>query len=380
MKNLFFLIVLFPFVAFSQSFKGIIKDAETLDPIPFVTISVDQSSYYVVSNEQGEFVLDAAQVMNKTIRIQNIYYSDFQKKIINQEFVDILLDPLSFEMEQLLIFNQPIKKVFEDVINHSEKTLQTQAKMATYYKEVYKERNQTLKEADAMVDFYIKSKATKIDAVVKESRVIDSEIQKAKTEKEKDQQILLAVSPEDMMESAMRFKVLRNIIKEKKYDCYITSKKSKEKEVNTLYFSPKEGVSEEMLFAGKVIYDPERLLILEFEIQFDENARKLNSFKNFIIARAKFNEFDRLVKYNFANEMYYLTYLQANYDVSVTSKLAKINTSLSSFSQIYVLTIDKTSTFPQKNQIFTLNQLYQAGTKYNSEFWTKPEVVNYAKD
>ena len=379
MKKLLAFLFILPVAGLAQQIKGVVKDAENEAPVSFVTISVEQSPYYVVTNEEGEFILEADEVLHKTIRINNIYFSDYEQKITSAAPLEIKLIPLAYEMEEMLIYNQPIKKVFEDIITTSEKTLQTNAKMETYYKEKYYEKKQLLKDAEALVDFYVKHKTNKIDAVVKESRVEDSPYQASKPKEEQEKQILLAIAPEDMMESAMRFKILRTIIKEKKYECYITSKKSKEKELHTLYFKPVEGSNEEMLFTGKVVFDPETQLILEFDLKFDENSKKYNTFKNFIIARARLNDVQRLVKYNYANNMYYLTYLHADYDVSITSKLAKINTSLASFSQIYVLGIEKTNTFPDKKQVFKASQLYKAGTKYTSEFWKRADIINYSK-
>ncbi len=379
MKKLLLFFFILPLACLAQQIKGVVKDAESEEPVPFITISVEQSPYYVVTNEEGEFILEADEVFHKTIRINNIYFSDYEQKITTTAPFEIQLTPLAYEMEEMLIYNQPIKKVFEDIITTSEKMLQTNARMETYYKEKYYEKDHLLKDAEALVDFYVKHKTNKMDAVVKESRVEDSPYQASKSKEEQDKQILLAIAPEDMMESAMRFKILRTIIKEKKYECYITAKKSKEKELHTLYFKPVEGSTEEMLFTGKVVFDPQTQLILEFDLKFDENSKQYNSFKNFIIARAKLNDVQRLVKYNYADNMYYLTYLHADYDVSITSKLAKINTSLASFSQIYVLGIEKTITFPDKKQIFKGSQLYKAGTNYTSEFWKRADIINYSK-
>lgn len=380
MKYFFLLLLLCPFYVVGQSINGVIVDAESKEPLPFVTISVAGSSYYVVSNEQGAFVLDAEQVLHKTIHVTNVYYEDYQKNITSNQSLTLALTPISYEMEQMLIYNVPIKKVFEEVIDHSEKSLITQAKLQTFYKEKYYEKGQYLKKADALVDFYIKNKTKSIDVVVPESRVQDSPLQQSKSDKEKENQLFLALSPDDMMQSAMRFKILRTIVKEKKYDCYITTQKSKDKEINTLYFQPIEGTTDEMLLKGKVVYDPEKKLILEFDLHFDEEAKKRNTFKNFIIARVRFNELQRLVKYNYAQGMYYLTYLNANYEVSVTSKLAKVDTNLASFSEIYVLGVEKTETFPGKDSLFKGSELYKAGTHFTTEYWKRPDIIHFINE
>lgn len=373
---LFFLLL--PLTTFAQQIPGKVINDQDKEPIPHLTISVDGSNYYVVTNDDGEFLLDANQVMDKTIRINNIYYSEFSKKITSNQSIMISLDLLAYQMEEMLIYDKPIKDVFLEIIENSEKSLVNNAKMSTYYKEKYFEKGNHLKEADALVDFYIKSKATKIDAVVNQSRVLDSDFQKSKSQQEQDGQLLLSLYPNDMMEGAMRFKILREVIKEKKYECYITTKNSGEKTINTLYFSPVKDSKDENLVVGKVLFDPELKLILEFNVRIDDEAKKRSTFKNFIVARFRLEDIRRNVKYNYANGMYYLTYLESFFDIDVKSKMAKIDSDFSNISQVYVLGVEKTSTFPDKKDVFKKEQLYKSGNRYTQEFWNLPQIKNYS--
>lgn len=111
---LFFLGTL-PFLA-QNSAKGIIKDAETDKPIPYVNIGIVKKNKGTVSNPEGEFEFEIpSDLENDTLRLSSIGYQS--KSVLVKDFIAnlkvnsvIKLSPEVTELEEVVVTNKKLKE------------------------------------------------------------------------------------------------------------------------------------------------------------------------------------------------------------------------------------------------------------------------------
>src|SRR5690606_25095854 len=132
-----------------------------------------------------------------------------------QPFVWELI-PNSETLEEIVIYENN-RAFLDEVIANSIKSFSNNTKLESYYRENYFENNQTASFAEGIVDFYINHNLKDVQMVAKESRINDF-IQTEEVVK------TTAAKPQEIVESSMKFKALRKIIKDKKnYELYVTA-------------------------------------------------------------------------------------------------------------------------------------------------------------
>lgn len=376
MKHLLFFLFI-PVFVHAQIVKGIVKEKTSKESISFLTVAVENSDVYVLTNENGEFQFNLSDIKGKNIIVDNIYFEPFSIKINDGNFINIELTELGFTLEEMVVYNQPIRKVFEDIISNSEKKMRTNVKMETYYKEDYFQDGKKYFFADGLVDFYVKNKTTKIDPVVRESRLVDSNTNKQLNAVELEYSASVDVN--DVMESSMRFKFLRNILKNKLYDFVVTSKKAGDKTLHTLYIEPKDEADERFLFSGKVIFNEEEQLIYDLDFQFAEDFKKYNSEINILIAKINIYDLKRTVKYNQVNGSYYVTYNNVYFDFNVSRNKGRKSERIKGNSEVITLGVESNTNFPAKNEIYKQKYLFKNGNNFSYEFWNDELIKNYIK-
>nr|WP_322623796.1 carboxypeptidase-like regulatory domain-containing protein [uncultured Flavobacterium sp.] len=117
MKQCFILLLLYIGVtANAQELKGILKDADTKEGIPFVNVGVMGKNVGTVSAEDGRFAISIpAGHENDTLRVSTLGYAnrdfivkDFVKAITSNEVV--LLKPESIKLDEVVVSNKKPKQ------------------------------------------------------------------------------------------------------------------------------------------------------------------------------------------------------------------------------------------------------------------------------
>lgn len=86
MRKIDFLLLLFISIcnySYSQTLSGVVYDRDTQQPIPDVSVYLDGTSLYALTNEQGEFSLSAKGIINTNLIVRQIGYD---MMIISQPF------------------------------------------------------------------------------------------------------------------------------------------------------------------------------------------------------------------------------------------------------------------------------------------------------
>ncbi len=140
MKNVFFLLLLFPFLSISQTqIQGIVLDSKTNQPLPFANITTS-SNFGTLADVDGKFNLKST----KSITQISITYVGYESVIVpitnNEKFIKISLKPKieSLKEVQIIARENPALQIIRNAIkskpkNDIEKSLNT-FKFNTYTK------------------------------------------------------------------------------------------------------------------------------------------------------------------------------------------------------------------------------------------------------
>src|SRR5690606_20037203 len=151
-------------------------------------------------------------ILNKKLFINDYEYQYSEKTFTSPQSFVWELTPNSETLEEIVIY-EDAAKTLQEIIDNSIKSLSSNIKLETYYRENYIENNQIASFADGIVDFYI---SDKIDMVAKQTRVKDF-----KTVEEANR--AMTTTPTQVVDFSMRFSAISNMLKEKnKYEFYVT--------------------------------------------------------------------------------------------------------------------------------------------------------------
>lgn len=369
-KHLFLLLIFFcQLYSFAQTFKGIVINNETSEPIGQITIVSADKTFFVTSNDKGEVVLPES-MLNKKLFISDYEYAYSENTFNASKYFVWELTPNSETLEEMVIFEHP-EIYLNGIIENSIKSFVSNTKLESYYRENYFENKKPASFAEGIVDFYVNNNLENVEMVVKQSRIKDfynvNPTNRAVSSK-----------PQDVIESSMLFSMLKKIIQNKKhYEFYITAKKVGEKTIHTFYVNPNEKSKAKHLFKGWVVFDDEKRLILETNFAFDPDRKKYNTPINKIVVKADIKDIRFESKYMVSEEIYYPSYAKRTIDAIANSKLAKIdNARINNQAYFYVLSADKTTKRPSQNIIYNSGNLYNNGNKYTVEFWKNAKVIN----
>lgn len=378
MKYLYTLsLVLINTFVWAQTIKVKVISQETQQAIPHITVFNEDSSFFITSNQKGELILDADKVLNTTLYIDDFSFETSEKTIDSVKDFDWILKPNAETLEELVIYTRPIKDLLLEVIDHSVATFSKNKKVEAFYRENYKKNDKVETFSEGLMDFYIGNNLKNVNTIVKQSRNVDVTTDPNDT---LDMSLTLISKPEDLIETSMRFKFLKNLVKDKNYEFVVKSKKVGDRLLHTCYIQSKPDVKKSHLYKGYFVFDEQKKLILETNFAFEEEKKQYNSTINLLIAKFDFLDLIYKTKYFDSDKLYYPTYARLDYDLIVNSKMARIsNRRLQSSSYFYTLDFVDTTEVPKKEDLYTLSSLYSRGTKYGYEFWTDDLIRNLSE-
>ena len=277
---LFFSInTLFP----QQNFILNLKNATTKEPVQSATITVKNSGFGTVSNDEGTFQVVAS--TNSEILISHL---EFKTTTISLNQIDsktntIFLEPNTIELEDIIVTKESINELLYKAVEASKVRFNKPIILNTYYREFVKVNDKYTRFTDGLVDYHmIKSKA---DLIVNQSRA-------AKLISEDDQTLDVA-SGLDVRSATTKqytFSALEKILFDgKNYEDYDFELKSRiEKSGNEVYiinFKPKEDLKK-YLYKGTVVFNPDNYLITDVEIESDQSKLEYTKTINILIVKA----------------------------------------------------------------------------------------------
>lgn len=348
---------------------GIVVDAKTQAPIDYVSIGIPGTNLGTLSNEDGRFQLRLPENATK-IAFSHVIYDEQTVAIVSgQTELKIVLQPKTFNLDEVLINQKPAKVVLAGAIASSKKELSKSLLLNTYYREFVKvDQNYTM-FADGMVDFFIRKSNGKSDVSVKQSRV--KRLYDDNPEKVTATDITSPFDITDSFKSPYRFDFLEKIIKSKDYDFVYSAQSDDEgQQVTVIEIQPKKEV-EDLLYEGKVILDTKNNLVLEYDFKLSPDHLQYSKMRNILIAKVKLNGFHAKATFRMKGSRYMLVYNMKKFSMYLKMG-SKVDNNFEFVSDLTVL--------DYKEGEFVLNpkydqkSLYKNGNKYTEHFWKKNNI------
>ena len=372
MKKISILLLLISNLIWSQNNKirGVIKDSETFQPIPYVNIysenELKNNSTGSISNENGEFTI----INNKSkIVFSHINYETFSIES-DGNFKEILLKPKNYVLDEIVISNEKPKDYLKKIIKLSKNKIDKNTLLKGYCREIVKVNNEYTKFSDALVDYYIKKGNGKANLVLGQHRALKSN----NLNNEDDESIGNDNSPinvKDYVKNAYDFETIEKLLKSDDYEFERKIKKEANgDEYEYITIIPNEE-SDEMLNKGYVIIDPKSKSILEFKIHTSENHLKNAKTINFLIAKAKRTKVLVWSQFKIINNQYILKYNKKQ--VGMYIKMGKkVDHNFDFASDLFVYEFKNNVEIP--NNGYSKKTLFEAGNSFTDNFWTKYNV------
>lgn len=368
MPKIIVFLLLISNIAWSQDVKkkvGLVKDAETQEPIAFVNIFIEGSTDYSltggISNELGEFAIDSR---NSEVTFSHIGYESLTVEL-NDEFNEISLTPKNYVLDEVVVSTVSAEDYLKDVIKSSNSKIDKNTLLKSYCREVVKVNDAYTKFSDALVNYYIKKGNGKAMVTLDQHRALKSDRIDEEDSNNIDN-INSAFTLQDYVKDAYNFKGLKNLLKDKNYEFVRRIRQEANgEEYEYIDISPKKDV-EELLLKGYVIIDPKTSSILEFKIYTSADHLKYSELKNILIAKFKINGLLLWSKFNVIDDKYILSYNKKT--IGMYIKMGKkIDDDFEFSSDLFVYQFNENIEMPEEG--YERRTIYESGTEFHENFW-----------
>ena len=367
-KSILFFLLSFTLGFAQENFvKGIIKDSETKEGIPFVNIVFKNNSGTLagtMSNENGEFSL----INIKEVEISHLNY-ETKNVVFTENQVEVYLTPKVYILDELIISNVSGKDFLKLLLKDAKVRAVKNSKLSTYGREIVKINNQYTKYSDAKMDYYIKKGNGKSILQINQSRAIKSNLQDSTSSVLNGMNS--AYNVRDYVKYAYNFDGIEKLIKSKEYtfDRYLRRDASGfEYEFIKIIPNPS---SEELLYEGYVIVDNKSNKIIEFKVELAESHKKFSKLKNILIAKFKLNDHAVWCKFKFVKDQYELVYYKNSFSLYLQMG-KKVHDNISTTFDLLVLDCKNDVELPENG--FEGKTIFEAGTNYTEKFWDKNNI------
>lgn len=373
LRIIYILLLLISNQAWSQDNKvrGIIKDFETLQPIPYVSIysesDLKNNSTGSISNENGEFTLP---INSKSkIIFSHINYEPFSVEPDGNVKV-VLLKPKNYFLNEVVISSEKPKDYLKGIIKSSKNKIDKNTLLKGYFREIVKVNNEYTKFSDALADYYIEKSNGKSTLVLGQHRALKSN-NLIDTDDESIDNTNTVFNVKDFVKNAYNLETIEKLLKSDDYEFErIIKKEATGVEYEYIGIIPNKE-SDEMLNKGYVIIDPKSKRILEFKIYTSESHLKNAKFRNFIIAKGKRNHLLVWSKFKIINNQYTLIYNRR--EVGMHIKMGKkIDHNFDFVCDYFVYEFKNNVEIPENG--YSKKSLFQAGNSFTDNFWTTHNV------
>ncbi|MEO8234094.1 MAG: carboxypeptidase-like regulatory domain-containing protein [Flavobacterium sp.] len=367
------LLVIFSFKGFSQEKQTIyyLQDIISKKPIENATISIKNSNFGTISNEEGAFQI--AVKSDSEISISHLEYKKHSLKLsdLDNDSKIIYLEQNILELEDVIVTKEPIEQLLLKAINISKSKFNKPIVLNTYYREFLKVNDKYTRFTDGLIDFHMNgnTKKTDSDLIVNQSRA-------AKLISDDDETLDLA-SGLDVRKATTKqynFYTIEKILYDSKnYQDYDFELKSKiEKSGNEVYiinFQPKADLKK-YLYKGTVVFDPNTYLISDLEIASDQANIQYTKVINILIIKASVLDLKLKSSFKVSNGNYLLSFTTRKGKIKIWNK-KKYNEVIEYKSDLVVTDYKKDDLTYSKKSVYNDKSLYERGNHYTDKFWLK---------
>lgn len=352
------------------SYSGVVHDKATGKPIEHVSISAYDSNISTLTNSEGRFRIIVPNATKK-INFNHLSYDKLDYVFSDQtENITIYLADTSFDLEEMIMYNRPIKDVIKEVIDNSKAKFSKDVKLNTYYREMMNVDGKVYSYADGMLNYYFKNKSSS-QVVVDQSRAIVFKDDFSNYEKAPITFYLLDL--QNIITNAFRFERIWKIVKNKNYDLFITGKKSSDgRDLKILYFEPTPENKEDY-YKGTMIFDEENKLVLEINIELSPNHAKNMKVENKLIYKIYFKDINFKQIFNSIDNRYFLAY--DNRRVLANVSITNHKFSVGGVHELITVNSSISNEKPNADKIYFGATLEILGKNFKDRYWENQNVI-----
>ena len=371
--NFFISILLFAVstVAFSQTYK--ITSCRTSEPVSFAHIQNTTTGQSTISNNDGEFNLEASQ--NDLILITHISYEGLA--ISGSSLNSACMKDHTEILEEVVVEANSNHKFLMTVIENTKKKLMLPGRLNAYYKEFVKRDEEYTHFCDADLTYFVDEKRNtlKIDGGLHESRAFILPVSAAD-----DGYIDLdLISPIGYRKTMKLYdpKEISRFLSEDAYENYDYEVFKKDGKILVKAKAIDDG---EGFFEGDILINEEDSTLASVKFTIPENRKPYTREVNAIVARVKILQNDGYIIYSKTNQNeIYPSFLRISYDLKIWNK-KKINQVSSFITDINIYDIPADQSAIDKSLQFNKKSIYKQGTDYQSEYWIDKSLIGLTSE
>ena len=382
---LFTLLIITSIVSLAQNtrIKGIIIDAESKLPIPYVAVGSVDYSTSTVTNIDGEFELNGSKEVN-TFLVSHLNYETTKLAVTNKRQATYELTSKTNLLDEIIVTTQPIYEIMLSYIEKSQEKLQKSLILTTYYREFVKADEDYTKYSDGILNYYLKNvKKSKADVEVVDARAIELKevVEKVKETKEVNMDLTSFNRIQEIFDVA-DFNFLTKYCKEKEASKYTfeyrTSKKSNGDEYKTIILNPKEEIDEN-LNKITLIIDAKNEVILDVKMEKVNDKFKEINFLGIIIKTKILNY---KIAYHYSENNYYPQYVMKDMllGINANKKKTTIDDLFRFTSDVVVTSATTDYQTLEKKKKYQKTSLYERDEKPKANFWLNNNGVMLTKE
>lgn len=351
--------------------QGTVKDQETGNPIEYVMIIGNISGKTTITNSEGRYQFNMPKEDSKLI-FKHLDYFTKEITVDSSKSMNLKLQPSAESLDEIVILTSPLKDEINKAIKTSQANFSKDLKLNAYYRELMYINGTMYQYEDAELDYYLQS-INKSNTVVRESRTIKFTNDEAKKFDSITNVRYFWGDLRERVAYEFDFELIKNIINNKEYEMYLTTKKSTDGiELNILNFNPVDDAKTATL-SGTVTYGAKDYLIREIKANLDPKHLKNNKFNQQSNHRFKRSFYNKTTLFNLYNGKYALTY--TSYRIFGVSEVANQMTKVGGFVELLVDSVNDSFNKPNPHDFYDSNKLTRLGKNYKTNYWQKFNVV-----
>lgn len=269
-----------------REINGLITDIKSEKPLTFATISVFDTYYGTISNEDGSFRLRIPDSLKQIILVSSYmgYKNQYTPVSLNsKDPVEIKMNKTFISIQEVIIRNQdPVSLLSESIKKFKQNYMSEPSGMTAYYREKVQKDDKCMLFSEAIVEIakapYTNSISTERSRIIKGRKIANIDIQdtvifRIKSGLNSLLQLDIVKNPPDFLSSDFNLN----------YDLHFSNVVSfKDKLVYVISFNQKESI-QELLFKGDIYIDRETLAIIAADFEYD--PLRIQSEENMFVAK-----------------------------------------------------------------------------------------------
>ena len=365
--------------------QAIVKDAETKEPIPFVSASIAETGIGTITNQSGVFMLKIP--VSDSIKNIHISHVGYNQQIIPVSIflnnpVDIYMQTKIVPLEDVIIGIVNPQKIVREMLNNIPVNYQNNPVYFTnFYREGIEKKNTIVSLTEAVLQIYKTGWESSADDQVK--------LLKMRKINNIDVTDSIVLKMRAIIDASLRLDIIKyipdflelnddNPFNYTKIDMTVTDSSL----AHVIAFEQKQGITAPH-YKGELYIDADNSALLATHFEF--NPLYIDKATNIFVLKKpkgvdiKPESADYYVYYKYWNGKYYLNHIRGD----ITFKIKRKNSffqpskSVHTFFEMVVCKIDTTDVkrFSGKESISTRNVFSETKFQYDNRFWDDFNVI-----